>query len=44
MHITGKEKMLAARAVHEVRAAGGAVSDGASAVWGKVSLSTGLFF
>jgi hypothetical protein len=44
MHITGKEKTLAARPVHEVRAAGGAVSDGASAVWGKASLSTGLFF
>ena len=44
MHMTGKEKMLAARPVHEERAAGGAVSDGASSVWGKVSLSTGLFF
>jgi hypothetical protein len=42
--MTGKEKTLAAKAGHEVPLVGGAASDVAFAVWGKVSLSTGLFF
>jgi hypothetical protein len=44
MHMTGKEKTLAAKAVHQVPLVGGAASDVAFTVWGKVSLSTGLFF
>ena len=41
--MTGKEKTLAAKAVHEVPSGGGAASDVAVAVCAKVSLSTRLF-
>jgi hypothetical protein len=43
MHITGKEKTPAAKAVHEVPTVGGAASDVAVAVCAKGSLSTRLF-